>query len=113
MKMSREIKFRAWDNWQKEDPFANIGYKDKSGVEIFEGDVVKLKDYLGDCKDDEIVCVIVFYESRCQFLPQEVQENHKGGKYIHQWDVATGVEIIGNIHQHPELLNGDDNAKEA
>lgn len=61
------------------------GLKDKNGVDIFEGDFIMLHEY-----GNGIYKEVVF---------------HNGSFCIHgfNWDRQT-VEVIGNIHQHPELL---------
>lgn len=121
----REIKFRAWLSAQSKDPTEGImflpeevyyvsqdsancdgdimsfedglileqftGLHDKNGKEIFEGDIVKNKFIFG----------YVFYdEKRAQFM---INDERCG-----EQDYAEGfcgVDVIGNIHENPELLN--------
>lgn len=127
--MSREIKFRAWDGsrmvrahnlmldtfngrpywqfgYQAPEPMESntilmqfTGLKDKSGVEIFEGDIVRFSQPFdredarryGIDKDEQVSAVE--WNGR-QFVFYGCASNDDQ-KY---W------EVIGNIHQNPELL---------
>ena len=86
------------------------GLTDKNGTKIFEGDIVKLTD---DCNNFEWKAVVVFgnpggaYCWGWNFLPID---GYKGTTDILMWVEmeATGAycEVIGNIHDNPELLEG-------
>lgn len=117
--MSREIKFRAWDNETKDlrqyEEISGIclsalnatdwdleqftGLKDQNGKDIYEGDIIK---YFGANKRVKIKTTygIVFYDSEHGCFNSRIQneEHNKGG--ISPLDDL----IVGNVHTNPELL---------
>lgn len=121
--MSREIKFRAWSNehnrycdfvtldengrwigWIKSNGVylttldivleQDTGLKDKNGKKICEGDIVKMPDWRLKPKFE----VVRFTKLSCGFEPFVCG-------CMECWAPdGEEVEVIGNMHENPELL---------
>ncbi len=133
--VKREIKFRAWNPYMKifekpcdweidkdnegvygeVDDYVNdenvrielqqfIGLKDKNRKEIYEGDILTYGD-----KEDGIVIKIVWNDLDDNGFEIIRQSDERVIHDIRIYRFDEQSEIIGNIYENPELLNGDTN----
>lgn len=78
----------------------STGLHDKNGVEIFEGDVVEI------IYDSEpFIGVVVYDLGETDFKATNNRDDY--GNNFQYLTVGESIEVIGNVHQHHELLEAD------
>ena len=75
------------------------GLKDKNGVDVYEGDIIKVYNW-GILSRDQVLGVtqVIWDVDECGWR----YENPLGAEDF--YDQFRNVEVIGNIHENPELL---------
>ncbi|CEF50676.1 hypothetical protein I6H59_02255 [Lactococcus garvieae] len=79
----------------------STGVYDKHGIEIFKGDIVKI------IYDGKLFTGVVVYDlGEADFKATNNREDY--GNNFQYLTVGESIEVIGNVHQHPELLEVSD-----
>lgn len=98
----RSFKFRAWDidkmemNENLDAPIKDggiinmqfTGICDRGGIPIYEGDITKTPNRIG---------IVSYHNARAMFIIQD-------GFNEPLYQFAPMVDVIGNVHENPELL---------
>lgn len=102
--MKREFKFRAWgikydgDEWYLMGGGVELmrftGLKDRNGVDIYEGDIIK---------DGDQNCEVVFGKKALGF-GYHFQYKTNWNTVNKFYRLNSKLEVIGNIYETPELL---------
>ena len=82
------------------------GLTDKNGKKIFEGDIVNIlgNQYVEDWKDVNYNALIAFLDGGFCAIDGTIEEHGFRRYALARMDFT--LEVIGNIHDNPELLEG-------
>lgn len=93
---NREIE-EIW-KWFNIELMQYTGLHDKTGKEIYEGDIVKVSDIIKLGK--------IIFESR-SFGVRVIGGKHDNSFHSLMYVASDWIEVIGNIYENPELLKGE------
>ena len=79
-----------------------IGLTDKNGKKVFENDIVVIC-YETDGEEFSETKRVHYNEKECCWYPMRWEECCE---YCDHYTEVKSIEVIGNIHDNPELLNG-------
>jgi len=77
------------------------GLKDRNDAEIYEGDIV-----LCDQDSRRVVCYDI-YQTKYKTVPKSTYYANAGNGGWTGFDLRWHCEVIGNVYEHPNLLEGD------
>ncbi len=81
------------------------GLFDEDGREIYEGDIIKIVEEFDDENVYTRIGVVCFEEGMYELQDKNGKHFAYLGWLMHNDDI-TKLEVIGNIHDNPELLKG-------
>ena len=94
-----------WIDFKDVEIMQYTGIKDKNGKEIYEGDIIRLKHHID--KRINVVGKVVFLSEQASFgIIDDL-----GQEYPLFRNTTEQIEIIGNIYENSELLEGKDDKK--
>lgn len=100
--IARDETIVSFDKDRLDSPIEQYtGLKDKNGVEIYEGDILKVRSLH---YEKDIGLDVVCFKKGCFCLRYEYWSDglHKW-RSIENYD-SSDLDVVGNVHQNPDLL---------
>lgn len=94
-------------------PFLYSGLEDKNGVDIYEGDIIRSFHFKGPRnKKNYLYHQVVYSQKYATFMAVSRGSNgmfdlQPGNVWLWVLLKEPSCEVVGNIYENPELMNGD------
>ena len=95
---------REWVGFEDIELMQFTGEKDKNGIEIYEGDIVNITQYLGGHPYVEIKYVVKRSKYNNNLVADSVSGDWRKAEVSMSFRSSDDYEVIGNIYENPELM---------
>lgn len=96
-----DAKTLYWHTCEPETCGQFTGITDKNGKKIFEGDIVAVKLEDSNGEEWQEIREVVYDSKECCWYPMRWDEECE---FCEGWTEIKSIEVIGNIHDNPELM---------
>lgn len=119
----REIKFRAWNGYKLKYDITGFEHGEKNEMAgiFIDGDYYKITSKIANKKDAIVMQFTGLYDKNGKEIYEgdickhpvcgsiyehfDIVEYSINGFFVSFWPVSSVCEIIGNIHENPEIIN--------
>ncbi|WP_161877881.1 YopX family protein [Alkalibacterium sp. MB6] len=92
-------------NAERYELMQSTGLKDKNGVEIYEGDVIERTFIFRGAISETFIGIVGYSERTAQYI---IKSNVRDEELVNALSKMSLYEVIGNIYENSELLEGAD-----
>jgi len=90
---------------KKETVGQSTGLQDKNGKDIYENDIITAKGYSQESTFEKIITIVEWgSKSHGWSIKSPYIDRYTKKKKVKYYSLANVIEVIGNMHDNPELL---------